>query len=200
MSLARILNSSPAFSFGPSRSMLKLLDDPFFTAPLSSQFQSPFASSLLNSDALTRTPSFDVKETEKEFVLQGELPGVEKKNLSLEFIDPQTLRVKGVVEKSHEFSSDPSQTDTANTAAAPATTEVATTSTPAAELTPAARSAGTMWATERVYGEFSRAFKFPSPVDAESVAASLKNGILSVKVPKVSQSPTAKRIEISTEE
>ncbi|KAK7202630.1 HSP20-like chaperone [Myxozyma melibiosi] len=199
MSLSRLLNSS-ALGFGPSRNLFKLLDDPFFSAPLSAQFQSPFASSLLSSSSndlpFSRTPNFDVKETEKEFILQGELPGVEKKDLDIEFVDPQTLRVKGVVERSQEFSA---PTDPSSSTASSSSTAV-TATTPSSDLTPAAKSAGTTWASERVYGEFQRAFRFPSPVDTEHVAASLRNGILNVKVPKAVENPTAKRIEVQTEE
>lgn len=37
---------------------------------------------------------------------------------------------------------------------------------------------------ERGYGKFSRTFTLPAPVDAEQVAAELKNGVLLVKLPK----------------
>ena len=37
---------------------------------------------------------------------------------------------------------------------------------------------------ERGYGKFSRSFTLPAPVDAEQVAAELKNGVLLVKLPK----------------
>lgn len=45
------------------------------------------------------------------------------------------------------------------------------------------------WVSERSVGEFSRSFTFPVRVDQEGVKASMKNGILSVVVPK------AKRVE-----
>ena len=37
---------------------------------------------------------------------------------------------------------------------------------------------------ERSYGAFARSFAVPSSVDAESVAAEYKNGVLTVKLPK----------------
>ncbi|MCJ1247471.1 hypothetical protein MMC30_004685 [Trapelia coarctata] len=40
------------------------------------------------------------------------------------------------------------------------------------------------WVTERTVGEFHRAFSFPGRVDQDGVKASLKNGILTVVVPK----------------
>jgi HSP20 family protein len=38
---------------------------------------------------------------------------------------------------------------------------------------------------ERGHGEFSRTFRLPSDVDAERIAADLKDGVLTVVVPKV---------------
>ena len=38
--------------------------------------------------------------------------------------------------------------------------------------------------SERIYGSFERNFRFPERIDAEGVRASLKNGVLSIKVPK----------------
>ena len=41
------------------------------------------------------------------------------------------------------------------------------------------------WVNERSVGEFTRTFQFPGTVDQEAVKASLRNGILSVVVPKL---------------
>lgn len=51
------------------------------------------------------------------------------------------------------------------------------------------------WVSERSIGEFSRTFNFPSRVDQESVKASLRNGILSVVVPKAA-APALRRIQV----
>jgi len=51
------------------------------------------------------------------------------------------------------------------------------------------------WVSERSIGEFSRSFAFPSRVDQDSVRASLKDGILSIVVPKAS-APTTRKINI----
>jgi HSP20 family molecular chaperone IbpA len=48
------------------------------------------------------------------------------------------------------------------------------------------------WATERSVGEFQRTFTFPTRVDQDNVKASLKNGILSVTVPKTTAAATKK--------
>ncbi|KAI4721892.1 HSP20-like chaperone [Aureobasidium sp. EXF-10727] len=51
------------------------------------------------------------------------------------------------------------------------------------------------WVSERSVGEFSRSFAFPSRVDQDNVRASLKDGILSIVVPKAS-APTTRKINI----
>ena len=51
------------------------------------------------------------------------------------------------------------------------------------------------WISERSVGQFARTFAFPSRVDQENVKASLKNGILSIVVPKAA-APQNKRINI----
>ncbi|KAH9909255.1 HSP20-like chaperone [Xylariomycetidae sp. FL2044] len=44
-------------------------------------------------------PKFDMRETENNFELHGELPGIEKANVHIEFTDPQTLQVRGRIER-----------------------------------------------------------------------------------------------------
>ncbi|KAK9461153.1 HSP20-like chaperone [Lipomyces oligophaga] len=191
MSLSKIFSNSDFF---PSQ-VLRVFDDPFFTTSLSRQLPS-----LTQPLATSRIPSFDVKETEKEYVLQGELPGVEKTDVNLEFVDPQTLSIKAKVERSTEYSN-PSTSDVAENSATSDTTQSDSTTTVAAKSSgpvgPPSKGE-TYWASERVYGEFSRAFRFPSPVDADHVSASLKNGVLNVKVPKATES-TIKKIHVQSE-
>lgn len=47
------------------------------------------------------------------------------------------------------------------------------------------KSEGTTWhRVERIYGNFSRSFTLPRSVDPEKIAASYREGILEVEVPK----------------
>ena len=41
--------------------------------------------------------------------------------------------------------------------------------------------------SERIYGAFSRSFTLPATVNAEKIEAAYKNGVLTVKLPKVEQ-------------
>lgn len=41
------------------------------------------------------TPRFDVREVDASYQLQGELPGIEQKDLEIEFVDERTLVIRG---------------------------------------------------------------------------------------------------------
>jgi HSP20 family protein len=49
---------------------------------------------------------------------------------------------------------------------------------------------------ERGHGRFSRAFTLPEPIDVNAIVAELKDGILTVKMPKATDS-RARRIAVS---
>lgn len=132
-------------------------------------------------------PRFDVVETDTSYELHGELPGVSKDEISLEFTDPQTLVIRGRVERKYESGTPPS-------AAAPSgeekkeqpakeSTEVATRTSETAVAQPMRK----YWVSERSVGEFSRTFSFPVRVQQEAVKANLKDGVLTVSVPKAAK-------------
>ncbi|CAP92654.1 heat shock protein [Penicillium rubens] len=121
------------------------------------------------------SPRFDIRESEEAYHFDGELPGIDQKDVDIEFSDPQTLVVKGRSEREYH-------------------TE------PPAEAKEGTKDTGTkpthrFWASERSVGEFQRVFSFPTPVDQHNVKASLKHGILSINVPKATAA-TSKKITI----
>ncbi|KAL7932192.1 HSP20-like chaperone [Trichoderma chlorosporum] len=159
-------------------------------------------------------PKFDVRETTEAYELHGELPGIGKENVHIEFSDPQTLVVRGKTERTYTAGTSPSAsientpaTETATEKAEPerrnshqATVEdedeaseresgyeVVTTEEEkkAEDKTPQQPvDKAKYWLTERSIGEFSRSFHFPTLVENEAVSASFQNGILSITVPK----------------
>jgi HSP20 family molecular chaperone IbpA len=50
----------------------------------------------------TFTPRFDVRETANAYVLHGDLAGLQRDNVRVEFVDPQTLVIRGRVERVYE--------------------------------------------------------------------------------------------------
>ncbi|KAL6250251.1 hypothetical protein RBB50_002552 [Rhinocladiella similis] len=172
-------------------------------------------------------PRFDLKETQDAYSLEGELPGIDQKDLHIEFTDEHTLTIKGRTERhvesgrpasasiegekkaaleeapASETSSVKSHQPTvedeepANSSAATATTNensevVAPAPAPAAEPEQPQQQ---YWISERSVGEFTRSFSFPARVNQEAVRASLKNGVLSIVVPKA-PAPESRRINI----
>jgi len=164
--------------------LFSALDDPFFSTPISSliSLRPGVTKNDPNNDAVQRPsfrPSFDVRETDKEFLLDGELPGLDKDNLEIEFINLQTLRIKGHVERSLKFDAPENQKEIAQS-------EDASPKEATKEIEPASSKSRTVYSSvERLVGDFSRTFKFPSQVDTTKVTAALKNGVLSIRVPKL---------------
>ncbi|KAI5866455.1 HSP20-like chaperone [Durotheca rogersii] len=160
----------------------------------------------------TFTPKFDLKETDDNYELHGELPGIEKDNVHIEFSDPQTIVVRGRVERTytsgtpppgllekgadevsgalaeapkepqHDKAHQPTVEDEAEQGAAGKT--VAQTKAQGEQQQQPKQPLQKFWVSERSVGEFSRTFQFPSRVEHDQVSASLDNGILSVVVPK----------------
>jgi len=171
-------------------------------------------------------PRFDMRETKDAYALEGELPGIEQKDVSIQFTDDHTLTVKGRTERHHESGTPPSSAgalEGTSTKGAiedkdhshqpsvedeedPAqqkqhSTEIATTSgedKPVANKTEESSAPAPQhqyWISERSVGSFERSFNFPARVDQDAVKASLKNGVLSIVVPKA-KATQGRRINI----
>jgi HSP20 family molecular chaperone IbpA len=130
-------------------------------------------------------PKFDVRETSDAYLLDGELPGVFQKDIDIEFSDPQTLVIKGHCEREYQR---------------PEAGETAVQKTGDREKGKGKdkdkdKSQHKYWVSERSAGEFHRSFNFPTRVDQDNVKASLKNGILSIVMPKAAP-PTGRKIAI----
>jgi HSP20 family molecular chaperone IbpA len=58
--------------------------------------------------ARTFNPKFDVRETENTYELHGELPGIERENINIEFTEPQTIVIHGHIERTYQSGTPPS--------------------------------------------------------------------------------------------
>jgi HSP20 family molecular chaperone IbpA len=158
------------------------------------------------------TPKFDVKEIEDAYELHGEFPGVDQKNINIEWTDQNTLTVSGRHETVREEGERPTAAIEAGTEAkkveqAPAkdkqpsvededaVTEQQITKQGNQEVAKNEEPKSKFWVSERSVGEFHRSFSFPQRVDQDAVKASLKNGILSILVPKA-KAPEPRKIHI----
>lgn len=221
-------SSSPAAEFGP---LFRLLETPPFFPTSLSRRSHPSSRHSNNQHFLA--PRFDVREVPAAFELQGELPGINQENVTIEFVDANTLVIRGKTESVHTETSEDGNVAKENgkeqVAESPATLAAdndaaseksassyhkasvededyvdagaeseqgpgeapTTTKTVSEKPTEAVKeneqNRPKYWVSERATGEFERRFKFPGQVDQEAVKASLKNGILSVVVPKVAR-------------
>jgi HSP20 family molecular chaperone IbpA len=169
----------------------------------------------------TWQPKFDIRETADAYELHGELPGMVKENVNIEFTDPQTMHIRGRVERTYTAGSAPrgGHLEDGNTRGAvteggednhrrnshQATVEDENASKDSEHQQVTTTNDGSSkkqadkakyWLTERSIGEFSRSFSFPTRVEQDGVSANLKDGILSVTVPKAKKHE-ARRIAIN---
>ncbi|MCK9171284.1 MAG: HSP20 family small heat-shock protein [Treponema sp.] len=114
-----------------------------------------------------RTPDVDVKETKDGYTLEMDLPGRTEKDISIE-LDHNTLTIASIEEKNE----------------------------PEEKKTDAEKDE--KWLIrERTGQTFSRSFTLPDDVNTEQVAASFKNGVLSVLLPRT-EAVQPKRIAIES--
>merc|ERR1712137_641677 len=156
------------------------------------------------------TPKFDVKETKDAYELHGELPGIEQKNINIEWTDNNTLTVSG----KHEHVREEGQRPTAieggeeqkkiESHQPRVEDESIESSNKGTQVAKQSDQQGVAkkeepkhkyWVSERSVGSFHRSFAFPARVDQDAVKASLKDGILSIVVPK-STAPATRKVNI----
>ncbi|ETS01580.1 HSP20-like chaperone [Trichoderma reesei RUT C-30] len=154
-------------------------------------------------------PKFDVRETDAAYELHGELPGMNKENVNIEFTDSQTLVVHGRVERTYTAGTPPSgalegsksggaiteggekdkkppkPTVEDEDAAAGKSGEVSKKGDDKDSNKPTDNAK--YWLSERSVGEFSRTFSFPTRVDQDKVSANFKDGILNITIPKAAK-------------
>lgn len=196
----------PRFSTSDFTPLFRLLDD--YDIHRASRPSSRFPS--VHSFA----PKFDVRELKDGYRLDGELPGVSPKDIEIEFTDSHTLVIRGRSEREYNDTNvDESQPQTEGAADDASSSksyqptvedeDEAGDSSVTAPAKPAEKQvsknksepAYKYWVTERSVGEFHRTFTFPTRVDQDAVKASLKNGILSIVVPKA-RAPSTRKIPI----
>ncbi|KAF5584497.1 30 kDa heat shock [Fusarium pseudocircinatum] len=155
-------------------------------------------------------PKFDVRETGEAYELHGELPGMTKENVHIEFTEPQTMTIRGKTERTYTAGTPPaglvegsqsqgaiaegeSNDENKNSHHAKVEDEAEAKAHESTEVTHHQQSKevekkpgdqSKYWLTERTFGEFSRSFNFPTRVDQDNVSAKFKDGILSIVVPK----------------
>lgn len=166
------------------------------------------------------TPKFDVKETKDAYELHGELPGVDQKNVNIEWTDNNTLTISGKHEHVREEGQRPTleggeeqkqiessgkdeahqpRVEDESAESSNKDTSVAKQSEQQEVSRQDQAPKHKYWVSERSVGSFHRSFAFPARVDQDGVKASLKNGILSIVVPKAPE-PQTRKVNIEATE
>jgi HSP20 family molecular chaperone IbpA len=195
------ITGDTAPSFHP---LFRLLDD------FDSYSQRDDGSPGHNSLARTFNPKFDVRELENGYELHGELPGIEQKDVEIEFTDSQTLNIRGKIEREYTSgekpedkpeeetkkieSHQPTVEDADDNAEAAPTTSVEKANEKQVQHHHVKKHTPKFWVSERSIGSFSRVFNFAQPLDHDNVKASMKNGLLTIFVPK--KKAESRRIQI----
>jgi HSP20 family molecular chaperone IbpA len=171
----------------------------------------------------TFQPRFDVRELEDSYELHGELPGMKKEEVEIQFSDPQTMLIRGRIERSYQAGTPPAglvegsssggaitekgeehkkphkatvEDEEMEGAATPSSTAEPTEVVKQDNKEKKPKDMAKYWVSERSIGEFSRSFNFPGHIDQNGVKASFKDGILSIVVPKAKK-PEAFRVTIN---
>ena len=110
-------------------------------------------------------PLVDLKETEKAFHLEAELPGVKKNDISLSTRGDHTLILKG-----YSMRETTKPTDIL--------TEHEGKAVPAPESEKQDGQQQDYWVMEREVGQFERMFQLPRAIDQKRVRATFRDGIL----------------------
>ena len=123
-------------------------------------FESFFGDSIFSpvSRVFNQQPSVDIRETDKAYVLEMELPGCDEKNITVN-VDGSNLTIASREEEAKETKKD--RADDAD---------------------------GTWLLRERKLSTFSRSFKLPDNANPEDVHASFKSGVLNLEIQKRAES------------
>lgn len=165
--MALLLRRLMSVRRGPSDPFRQLFND--ILAPLEQlpSIVSPARHSGLTAFDIHRIRA-DVHETNSEYIVEAEVPGVQREDLSIDLHDnDRTLSISGRQEIIKDSKDNHKE------------------------------SKRRTWFSERLSGEFRRVFTFEDPIKGDHIKAELKDGVLKVTVPKAQPTQNvARKIEI----
>ncbi|KAJ3716922.1 HSP20-like chaperone [Lentinula raphanica] len=176
MSIARQL-------FNEFRPLFRMLEEPMTRSPAALRYNSIFNDPFFNSPALAR-PAVDVSEEGNKYIIEAELPGVPKEDVDVRIGDhghSVTIEGKVTSRRGGPASAPMPENGNAGEASAPAAGET-TTTTVANQSEPSNQIS-----TERQFinnASFTRTVWLSRPVDGNNVTAQLKDGVLTLSLPK----------------
>ena len=148
--------------FNPS--FRRLFANPFFDLPV----RYAAGASGRDSGAALRTPPVDVRESDTEVVVEAELPGIAREDISVRYHDGR-LVLEGKREEAGETGPENCET---------------------------ACASGSWIRRERSLGRFRRSFDLPDSVDSSAIRAESRDGVLKVVLPKLEKAQP-RQIDVS---
>jgi len=145
-----------------------------------------------NLTAITN-PDLDIRDTDKEYFIDIELPGVgDKDAIKIEWTSNRDLSISGEIDRP----SIPDDSD--GHAGQRKQSETGTRTAEGDWIPPRKPHSGkpTLLTAERKVGPFRRHFTFPVEVDMEKLKAKLDNGLLVIRVPKKPNAYGSGRVNI----
>lgn len=136
-------------------------------------------------------PKLDVTAHDKHYLVEVDVPGYDKQDLSIDFVGDRVLRIIG--KHSSESSSTSASASSAGNKSASDGDKPSS-----GETTSAEKPRGEVVTKERHTMSFSRDVPIDgAAIDRAQVSASLKNGVLAITLPKTEAVATSKKIEIA---
>ncbi|KAJ1512220.1 hypothetical protein HMI55_004439 [Coelomomyces lativittatus] len=129
----------------------------FFNAPSSSEESSSFSSPMY-------IPRIDYHETDQEYTILADLPGMPKENLHLEALDNKLI-LSGEMKNHWEDSKEENEK----------------------------KGGKRVHVCERRWGKFQRTLPLPSNADTNQIKGVMENGVLSITIPKLPSTKGASR-------
>jgi HSP20 family molecular chaperone IbpA len=160
------------------------------------------ATDRVNTDSFN-WPAVDVREVNNSYILEAELPGVAKEDVSVEVDgDGEMLTLSGQVKEEHTIGQPPALESSESKSIEQGSNSTSK-SNPPIEAKDVGKSVGTYWAQERYYGTFRRSFQLPKAIKPEDIHASFRNGLLRVTMTKkdsTSKASSVHRVPIQEED
>ncbi|PCH40133.1 HSP20-like chaperone [Wolfiporia cocos MD-104 SS10] len=180
--------------FHEMRPLFRMLEEPFGRTPAFGAFdrRSPFDDPFFRAPSMLQ-PAVDVTEEGNNYVIEAELPGVKKENISVRIGDGgRSVTIEGKVVSRR---GGPRTVDV--NADSSTSTEVSNTAGEGSKAVTTQPEENAL-STERFFSgtsSFARTVYLPRPVDSSNVSAKLSDGILTVSVPKA-EDPASVQVPI----
>jgi HSP20 family molecular chaperone IbpA len=182
-----LTSTFPPYGVDTDTSLWDVLDDhPFFN----------LNSSFFRDADIGRDNRANVSEHENEYKIELEVPGYQKPELDIEFApDERSVTISGKREINYEEEGLMEEPDESKEKEQKK--EKKHSRRRKRNKKPAVgKDFPRYWVSERSVGEFSRTFKFASPVEHEKVAANLEHGVLTITIPKATTGAQPQKITI----